>query len=149
MFASEKAMVDKLVRDLQEKYDTQYIVRELRSGNNIADVVYATDLNRDTVIFDEYVNAYYYVTGIYNKKSVAINEIETPNATIDKKFLNFLHELEEMGYININGNYITSIKKVDAITKSFIAVEAKLFDWKAGLEQATRYKKYANEVYVA
>ena len=28
-------------------------------------------------------------------------------------------------------------------------MEAKLSDWKAGLEQAVRYKQYANEVYVA
>jgi hypothetical protein len=30
MFTSERALVDKLVIDLQEKYNTQYIVRELR-----------------------------------------------------------------------------------------------------------------------
>jgi len=40
-------------------------------------------------------------------------------------------------------------KKIDAVTKNFIAVEAKISDWKAGLEQAIRYKQYANEVYVA
>ena len=51
--------------------------------------------------------------------------------------------------IKISGNYITSVKKIDAVTKNFIAVEAKISDWKAGLEQAVRYKQYANEVYVA
>ncbi len=149
MFTSEKALVDKLVIDLQEKYDTQYIVRELRGGNNIADIVYTTDLNRDSIVFDEYFNAYYYFNGIYNKKSVTIKEIQISNSMIDKKFHDFLHELEEMGYIRIDGNYITSIKNIDAVTKNFIAVEAKLSDWKAGLEQATRYKQYANEVYIA
>ena len=149
MFTSEKALVDKLVIDLQEKYDTQYIVRELRGGNNIADIVYAIDLNRDNIVFDEYFNAYYYFNGIYNKKNVTIEEIEISNSTIDKKFNIFLRELEEMGYVRIDGNYITSIKKIDTVTKNFIAVEAKLSDWKAGLEQAIRYKQYANEVYVA
>ena len=149
MFTSEKALVDKLVIDLQEKHDTQYIVRELRGGNNIADIVYTTDLNRDSIVFDEYFNAYYYFNGIYNKKSVTIKEIQISNSMIDKKFHDFLHELEEMGYIRIDGNYITSIKNIDAVTKNFIAVEAKLSDWKAGLEQATRYKQYANEVYIA
>lgn len=149
MFTSEKALVDKLVIDLQEKYDTQYIVRELRAGNNIADIVYTTDLNRDSIVFDEYFNAYYYFNGIYNKKSVTIKEIQISNSMIEKKFHDFLHELEEMGYIRIDGNYITSIKNIDAVTKNFIAVEAKLSDWKAGLEQATRYKQYANEVYIA
>ena len=149
MFTSEKALVDKLVIDLQEKYDTQYIVRELRGGNNIADIVYTTDLNRDNILFDEYFNAYYYFNGIYNKKNIAMKEIEISNSAIDKKFHNLLYELEEMGYIKIDGNYITSIKKIDAVTKNFIAVEAKLSDWKSGLEQAARYKQYANEVYIA
>jgi hypothetical protein len=149
MFSSEKVLVDKLVIDLREKYDTQYIVRELRAGNNIADIVYTTDLNRDSIVFDEYFNAYYYFNGIYNKKSVTIKEIQISNSMIDKKFHNFLHKLEEMGYIRIDGNYITSIKNVDAVTKNLIAIEAKLSDWKAGLEQATRYKQYANEVYIA
>lgn len=54
-----------------------------------------------------------------------------------------------MGYIRIHGNYISSIKRIDAVTKNFIAVEAKLSDWKAGLEQVTRYMQYANEVYIA
>ena len=95
MFTSEKALVDKLVIDLQEKYDTQYIVRELRGGNNIADIVYTTDLNRDNILFDEYFNAYYYFNGIYNKKNIAMKEIEISNSAIDKKFHNFLYELEE------------------------------------------------------
>lgn len=149
MFASEKALVDKLVVDLQEKYNTQYIVRELRGGNNIADVVYTTDLNRNNIIFDEYFNAYYYFKGIYNKKNITLTEIPIANTMIDKKFHVFLHELEEMGYIRIEGNYITPIKKIDEVTKNFIAIEAKLSDWKTGLEQAMRYRQYADEVYIA
>ena len=56
-----------------------------------------------------------------------------------------------MGHSDITTtkNYITSVKKIDAVTKNLIAVEAKISDWKAGLEQAVRYKQYANEVYVA
>jgi len=68
---------------------------------------------------------------------------------VNRKFYHFLRELENLGYIKISGNYITSVKKIDAVTKNFIAVEAKISDWKAGLEQAVRYKQYANEVYVA
>lgn len=149
MFTSERELVEKLVIDLQEKYDTQYIVRELRGGNNIADVVYATDIHRENVVFDEYFNAYYYFNGIYNRKKISIDEVGISDSKVNKKFYNFLCELEELGYVKIDGNYITSIKKIDAVTKNFIAVEAKLSDWKAGLEQAVRYKQYANEVYVA
>ena len=149
MFTSEKALVDKLVIDLQEKYDTQYIVRELRGGNNIADVVYTINLDRENIIFNEYFYAYYYFNNVYNKKRVSIKDIQTSNSMIDKKFNNFLNELEKMGYIKIDNNYINSVKKIDAITNNFIAVEAKLSDWKTGLKQAYRYKQYANEVYIA
>lgn len=149
MFTSEKELVEKLVIDLQEKYNTHYIVRELRGGNNIADVVYTTDIERDNVVFDEYFKAYYYFNGIYNKKKISIDEVEISDTTVNKKFHNFLRELEELGYIKVENNYITSIKKIDAVTKNIIAIEAKLSDWRAGIEQAIRYKQYANEVYVA
>lgn len=149
MFANEKELVNKLVLDLQERYGTHYIVRELRGGNNIADVVYAKDINRDNIVFDEYFNAYYYFKGIYRHKRVNIEDVNISDQKINRRFYHFLRELEELGYIKIDGNIITSVKRIDAVTSNFIAVEAKLFDWKAGLEQAVRYKQYANEVYVA
>lgn len=149
MFLSEKELVEKLILDLQERFGTQYIVRELRGGNNIADIVYTTDINRNNVVFDEYFNAYYYFNGIYNHRKINVDDVKISDEKISKKFYHFLRELEELGYIKIDGNNITSIKKIDAVTKNFIAIEAKLSDWKAGLEQAIRYKQYANEVYVA
>lgn len=149
MFKSEKELVEKLVCDLQQRYNTKYIVRELRGGNNIADVVYTTELKRNNVVFDEYFNAYYYFNDIYNKKKISLDDIIISNTRVNKKFYNFLRELEEQGYIKIDGNYVTSVKKIDAVTKNLIAVEAKLSDWKAGLEQAMRYRQYADEVYVA
>lgn len=149
MFVNEKELVEKLVLDLQERFETQYIVRELRGGNNIADIVYTTDINRSNIVFDEYFNAYYYFNGIYNHKKISLDEMKISDDRVNRKFHHFLRELENLGYIKISGNYITSVKKIDAVTKNFIAVEAKISDWKAGLEQAIRYKQYANEVYVA
>lgn len=149
MFSNEKQLVEKLVLDLQEKYNTPYIVRELRGGNNIADVVYTTDINRENIVFDEYLNAYYYVNIIYKKKRIHLKDTKISDLKTSKRFYNFLRELEELGYIKIEGNYVTSVKKIDTVTKNLIAVEAKLSDWKAGLEQAIRYKQYADEVYVA
>lgn len=149
MFASEKELVEKLVEELQTKYDTKYIVRELRGGNNIADVVYTPDIDRNQIVFDEYFNAYYYFQKIYNKRRVNLNSINISDKKTSKKFNDFLHELEELGYIKVNGSYVETIRKVDAITKNFIAIEAKISDWKSGLEQANRYKQFANEVYVA
>lgn len=149
IFINEKALVDKFVVDLQERYATQYIVKELRSGNNIADIVYTTDLERTNIVFDDYFNAYYYFKGIFNHKKVCLDEFQNLSGTVHRKFYHFLRELEDLGYIKIDDNYISTVKKMDAVTKNIVAVEAKLTDWKAGLEQAVRYKQYANEVYVA
>lgn len=149
MFRNEAELVDKLVDDLRERFNTSYIVRELRSGNNIADVVYSTEIIRNNVIFDDYTNAYYYFTEVYSKKTISAERLRIPGGRSLKKFVRFLHDLEDLGYLKIDKTKIHCVKKVDAVTKNFVAVEAKLCDWVAGLEQAQRYKQYANEVYVA
>ena len=86
MFANEKELVSKLVLDLQERFGTHYIVRELRGGNNIADIVYATDINRSNIVFDEYFNAYYYFNGIYNHKKISIEDVKISDEKVNKKF---------------------------------------------------------------
>lgn len=149
MFANESELVEALIKELQIKYNIKYVVRELRGGNNIADVVYTSEINRNQIIFNEYYNAYYYFRYIYNKKKINLDSINIHNQQIYKKFVDFLKKLEKMGYLKMNGSHIETIKKVDAITKNFIAIEAKISDWRSGIEQANRYRQFADEVYVA
>lgn len=149
MFTNEKELVDTLVEYLKNKYKIQYITRELQSGNNIADVVYSEKLDRENILFENYINSYYYVKNIYNKHNVQLNNIEISNVKSNKEFKIFLKELEKQGYIKVQNNKIEVIKKVDLATKNLVAIEAKLSDWKAGIEQAIRYKEYSNKVYVA
>ena len=149
MFTNEKELVDTLVEYLKEKYKIQYITRELQSGNNIADVVYSEKLERDHILFYNYVNSYYYVKNIYNKHKIGLNNLEITNKKNRKEFQQFLRELEKKGYIKVENNKIEVVKKVDLATKNLVAIEAKLFDWRAGIEQAIRYKEYSNKVYVA
>ena len=59
MFTNEKELVDTLVEYLREKYKIQYITRELQSGNNIADIVYSDKIDRECILFDDYINSYY------------------------------------------------------------------------------------------
>ena len=148
MFAKEKELVEKLVEYLERKYQIKYITRELQSGNNIADVVYTEKIDREYILFDTYMDSYYYVKKIYNKHEVDIDELAI-NQKYKKDFKVFLKYLEENGYIKISKNHIEVIKKVDLATKNLVAIEAKLYDWKAGIEQAFRYKDYATKVYVA
>lgn len=147
MFASEKELVDVLVQYLQEKHNIKYIVKELRSGNNIADVVYTKDINMSSVIFNEYEESYKYVRKIYNEKSIELSQLmDFPNPRSTKKLLK---KLESQGYISIEGSRVKIIKRVEYAMKDIVAIEAKLSDWRNGLIQAIRYKAYSTHVYVA
>ena len=75
MFTNEKELVDTLVEYLRKKYKIQYITRELQSGNNIADIVYSDKLNRKNILFNNYINSYYYVKSIYNKHKIRLRNI--------------------------------------------------------------------------
>lgn len=149
MFTNEKELVDTLIKYLKEKYKIKYIARELQSGNNIADVVYSESIEREYTLFDKYINSYYYVKNIYNKHKIALNNLEIQNSKNKREFKQFLKALEKEGYIKVNNNKIEVIKKVNLAAKNLVAIEAKLYDWRAGIEQAVRYKEYSNKVYVA
>ena len=148
-FKYEKDLVNELVKILQDEYNIKYVVRELQNGKNTADVVYSKELQRDFAIFDEYIDSYYYFNEIIINKKKNINELDIQNKELLKKFKKFLKKLEKAGYITIKNNRIHVIKKVDIASKNVVAIEAKLSDWKSGLNQALAYKQYSDYVYVA
>ena len=148
-FKYEKDLVNELVTILQEDYNIKYVVRELQNGKNIADIVYSKELKRDFAIFDEYIESYYYFNEIIQNKKKTIEELNIKNKDLLRKFKRFLKKLEEAGYITLNNNKIHVIKKVDIASKNVVAIEAKLSDWKSGLNQALAYKQYSDYVYVA
>lgn len=148
-FKYEKDLVNELVKILQEDYDIKYLVRELQNGKNIADVVYSKELQRDFAIFDEYIDSYYYFNEIITNKKKNIDELNIQNKDLLRRFKKFLKKLEKAGYITIDNNKIHIIKKVDLASKNVVAIEAKLSDWKSGLNQAITYKQYSDYVYVA
>lgn len=149
IFKLEKDLVTELINLLKKDYNIKYVTRELRNGNNIADVVFSDEINRNYAIFKEYIQSHYYVTKILNKKSIKITDLNIESELLKKEFRKFLTFLEKEGYINIVGNKIEIIKKIKPATKNIVAIEAKLSDWKAGLEQALSYKVYSDYVYVA
>jgi hypothetical protein len=148
-FKYEKDLVNELVTILQEDYNIKYVVRELQNGKNIADIVYSKELKRDFAIFDEYIESYYYFNEIIQNKKKTIEELNIKNKDLLRKFKRFLKKLEKAGYITLNNNKIHVIKKVDIASKNVVAIEAKLSDWKSGLNQALAYKQYSDYVYVA
>lgn len=148
-FKYEKDLVNELVTILQEDYNIKYVVRELQNGKNIADIVYSKELKRDFAIFDEYIESYYYFNEIIQNKKKTIEELNIKNKDLLRKFKRFLKKLEKAGYITLNNNKIHVIKKIDIASKNVVAIEAKLSDWKSGLNQALAYKQYSDYVYVA
>ena len=148
-FKYEKDLVNELVTILQEDYNIKYVVRELQNGKNIADIVYSKELKRDFAIFDEYIESYYYFNEIIQNKKKTIEELNIKNKDLLRKFKRFLKKLEKAGYITLNNNKIHVIKKVDIASKNVVAIEAKLSDWKSGLNQALAYNQYSDYVYVA
>lgn len=149
IFKSEKELVSEVVDLLKKDYDIKYVVRELRNGNNIADVVFSSEINRNYAIFEEYIQSYYYVNVMLNKKKIRLEDFKIESQTIQKELKKLLDFLEKEGYITINNNKIEIIRKVKLATKNIVAIEAKLSDWKAGLKQALLYKVYSDYVYVA
>lgn len=149
IFKLEKELVAELVELLKNEYNIKYVTRELRNGNNIADIVFSDEIDRNYAIFSEYIQSYYYVNKMLNKKIIKIEDLKIESDIIKKQFKKFLKFLEKEGYINIKNNRIEVIKKVEFATKRIIAIEAKLSDWKSGLEQAISYKVYSDYVYVA
>lgn len=148
-FKYERDLVNELVKVLQEDYNIKYVVRELQNGKNIADVVYSKELIRDFAIFEEYIDSYYYFNEIVMNKKKNIDELNIKNKDLLKQFKKFLKKLEKAGYITINNNKIDVIKRIDIASKNVVAIEAKLSDWKSGLNQALAYKQYSDYVYVA
>lgn len=148
-FRYERDLVNELVEILQKDYNIKYIVRELKNGKNIADVVCSKEIERDFIIFDEYIESYYYFNEILTHRKLNIEELNITNKELMKKFKTFLKKLQKEGYINLTNNKIEVIKKVDIASKNVMAIEAKLTDWKSGLSQAMTYKQYSDYVYVA
>lgn len=148
-FRYERDLVDELVEILQKDYNIKYIVRELKNGKNIADVVCSKEIQRDFTIFDEYIESYYYFNEILTHKKLNIEELNIKNKELMKTFKTFLKKLEKEGYINLSNNKIEVVKKINIASKNVMAIEAKLSDWKSGLFQAITYKQYSDYVYVA
>ncbi|WP_315817377.1 hypothetical protein [Paraflavitalea speifideaquila] len=49
MFRYEKEMIPVLVENLAKIFNTQYIAKEFSTGNGIADLVFTTNLNEESL----------------------------------------------------------------------------------------------------
>lgn len=149
IFKYEKDLVVVLMTEIQKKWNLSIISREIKSGNNIADLVFIDEIKRDFVMFEEYFLSYFYVTHVYKKESLSLESLNVNDET-KGRIIDFLVKLEEKGYVSRTGKDSYQIKNDIPFNSSKItAVEAKLYDWKKALKQAKNYLKYADFSYVA
>lgn len=86
-----------------------------------------------------------------SKKPISISDLLSQtglsNNTLKYKMLPYL---TQHGYLKIiSGNYYYKINGWVPLADEHIAVEAKLYDWKAGIFQALRYRSFAQKSYLA
>jgi hypothetical protein len=139
-----------IVSKLMEYFETDIVVEELRAGIGIADMVFVKKNSNNTndILFDNYLDAYYYVKYIENVSSFTKKDL----IKLRKKSIEierFIKKLVKLGYIEENnGEYIIR-KKYTPSSSNIISIELKLKDWKGAVNQAIRYKEYSYQSYVA
>jgi hypothetical protein len=148
MFRFEKDMIPILEASLSKLYKTEYLTTEFNTGNGIADLVFTTKMNDETLIFDDYSLMSIFIKH-FNKKE-KLNRDKLFKKCSDKKKLNkLLKILQDEKYISVGEDYFIQKKKYKTHTKNLISVEAKLNDWKSGTHQALRYQFFSNKTFLA
>lgn len=151
MFKYEKEMIPVLINYLKQKHRNGYFLNEFNSGNGIADIVYSTKIKQHGDLILDYELIYIALTYWSKRnKTIDINNVFRHSNITKKKISTLLDLLTANGYIEkINETIYVVKKKYNAPVKNIISIEAKLSDWKNGLQQAMRYKSYSNSSYLA
>ena len=159
----EKFFVDNLERIFhKEGYCTG---RELGAGYGVADLVLVTlnvkkcDIrkghNQSKPLLNEaFFRALKYIPDIKQDKKTCPVELDylVTKTGLSKSFLKYslIKGLKDDGYIKeIGKNTYLKVNGWVPIAKEVIAIEAKIKDWKRGVLQASRYKSFADKVYLA
>ena len=148
MFQFEKDMIPVLKDNLSKLYKTQYFATEFNTGNGVADLVFTTEMNDESLFLDDYALMSLYVTYFKGKKR--LNKENLYDNCTDrirlKKLLNFLERAE---YILSDKSDFVQTKKYKPHTQNLISIEAKLRDWKSGFHQALRYQFFSHKSFLA
>lgn len=151
MFKYEKDMIPILGKELSKLYNTKHFFHEFDSGNGVADIVLAVDVDcRNYTIVD--YDLMFVIMNSFNRmnKKIKIKEFLKNTFLNKKKAVSLLDFLELNGYTEkIDTNYILIKSKYTPPIKQIISIEAKLSDWKSGFYQALRYKVYSHKSYLA
>ena len=149
MFRYEKDMIPVLKIFFKERYNQNLSVEELNTGIGIADIVFTKKINKRDYYFDNF-ELLYHTLAIINKKNKRISEIDFVSRFSKKQIKSIVEKYLSMELIEEynSGNFYVKNKLTPSITE-FLAIEAKLRDWKNGYFQALRYKNFAQKSFLA
>lgn len=148
MFQSEIEMIPVLKKGISQLYDVRYFATEFNTGNGVADLVFSKTVNDDPLIFETYGLMSMYIKYFNDFKRLDKNSLVTSCTDI-----NALNKL--IGYLEVNGyvvekdKFIIRKKKYKPRAEKMISIEAKLKDWKSGVNQALRYQFFSHKSYLA
>ncbi len=157
-------MIFKNERQLQQKiaefsfgffseYPVTYIRREVRVGGCIPDLV-SIHFEQDPNSFSwpsRWSTRHSYTLWLLRDRTLTVEEIsEAFYEPIDKvkPVINFVISAG-LAFINKRGKVSLSTQANNITQANVVAVEAKLRDWRQALNQAIRYKDFADIVFVA
>lgn len=148
MFRFEKDMIPVLIKNLSRIFDTSYFTTEFGTGNGIADLVFTTKMNNESLLLNDYSFMSLFVKHFLQKNRFRKEDIaqECTKAPKLKKLL--LHLLSN-DYIHEDESDFILLRDYQAHTGNLISIEAKLKDWKSGYQQALRYQFFSAKSFLA
>ncbi|MDQ2180818.1 hypothetical protein [Marinifilum sp. D714] len=153
-FKSEIELVEVLKETLKRTYSKENIelIDEVSLGYGIADVVVCnlvtpkSHLSRVKHILNSFdINIY---NLILNEKEISFDDIIEITRNSKKRIAQTLEILIECQYISLKNDLFSIQKDYQLVFENSFAIEAKLKNWKRALQQAYRYKWFAEYSYV-
>lgn len=149
MFRYEKDMIPVLKEFFKARFNQYLFVEELNTGIGIADIVFTKKINRRDYYFDNFELLYHTLT-LINRKNKKISEIDFVTLFSKKQIRSIIEKYLSMELIGeYDSKYFYVKNKLAPTITDFLAIEAKLKDWKSGFYQALRYKNFAQKSFLA
>lgn len=154
MFSTEKELVNSLKNNIlkicdwdENLYNTQ-VIEEVNIGYGIADLV-ISKLKKDTEVYNEFtrldIAVYKIIESNSNVNFEIIHDITRTNKRDLKCAIDNL--IQESVICELDSLFVVK-KSIKSVALKNIAIEAKLKNWRRALEQAHRYRWFANLSYV-
>ena len=152
-FQSETELITMLKQTLRQIFrrDNIEIFEEVSLGYGVADMVVCyldyskTDSSPEVFLTRPDINIYKIIN---NAQSVTFDIISDTTRSSKQTISESLNKLVNLNYVNREDNFFTIQKEYELPFKNSFAIEAKLKDWKRALNQAQRYKWFADYSYV-